>query len=73
MGLAMAEASREMGAEVTLIHGPLAIPHPRWYQRPSIISANDLFEAVSAQFATYDVIIMAAAVSDFSPGGAGQP
>ncbi|KPP95149.1 MAG: bifunctional phosphopantothenoylcysteine decarboxylase / phosphopantothenate--cysteine ligase CoaB-C [Bacteroidetes bacterium HLUCCA01] len=67
MGLAMAEASREMGAEVTLIHGPLAIPIPDGINARSIISANDLFEAVSAQFATYDVIIMAAAVSDFSP------
>lgn len=66
MGIAMATAALEMGADVTMIHGPLAVPIPNGIKAQPIISANELFEAVSSQYGQYDVIIMAAAVSDFS-------
>lgn len=66
MGFAMARAAKRLGAEVTLIHGPVSIPVPDDILTKAIISANDLFEAVKKE-ADSDVIIMAAAVSDFTP------
>ncbi|HKL18934.1 MAG TPA: bifunctional phosphopantothenoylcysteine decarboxylase/phosphopantothenate--cysteine ligase CoaBC [Halalkalibaculum sp.] len=66
MGFAMAKAAREMGAEVTLIHGPVSIEPPAGVKTIKFKSAKDLFERVKVH-ADHDVIIMAAAVSDFSP------
>ncbi|MFV1885410.1 MAG: bifunctional phosphopantothenoylcysteine decarboxylase/phosphopantothenate--cysteine ligase CoaBC [Balneola sp.] len=66
MGFAMADAALRLGAEVTLIHGPVSIPVPDGMVTQSITSAEDLFKAVQAK-ADADVIIMAAAVSDFTP------
>jgi phosphopantothenoylcysteine decarboxylase/phosphopantothenate--cysteine ligase len=66
MGFAMAQAAKEMGAEVTVIHGPVSIDPPKGTKTVQIESAEDLFKEVKAH-SDYDVIIMAAAVSDFSP------
>ncbi|MGN8224791.1 bifunctional phosphopantothenoylcysteine decarboxylase/phosphopantothenate--cysteine ligase CoaBC [Gracilimonas sp. BCB1] len=66
MGVAMAEAAQNLGADVTLIHGPLSIPTPEGIHSVKITSTADLFNTVK-QFAAADVIIMAAAVSDFTP------
>lgn len=66
MGVAMACAAKELGANVTLIHGPLSIPEPEGIHTISITSTADLFEAVK-KYAAADVIIMAAAASDFTP------
>lgn len=62
----MADAALRLGAEVTLIHGPVSIPVPDGMVTQSITSAEDLFKAVQVK-ADADVIIMAAAVSDFTP------
>lgn len=66
MGFAMAEAARDMGGEVTLIHGPVSIESPSGVVTAEIKSTEDLFKEVKAH-AGADVIIMAAAVSDFTP------
>lgn len=66
MGVAMAEAAQSLGADVTLIHGPLSIPKPEDIHAVKITSTADLFGAVK-EYAGADVIIMAAAVSDFTP------
>ena len=66
MGIAMAEAAKTLGAEVTLIHGPLSVPKPEGIHSISITSAADLFEAIK-EHSGADVIIKAAAVSDFTP------
>ncbi len=66
MGFAMAEAAKRLGAEVKLIHGSVTAPIPEGIHATSITSAAELFEAVKTQ-ADADVIIMAAAVSDFTP------
>ncbi len=66
MGVAMAKAAQRLGADVTLIHGPVSIPLPDDIHKISILSAADLFKAVQ-QYADADMIIMAAAVSDFTP------
>ena len=66
MGIAMANAAKRLGAEVTLIHGPISVPLPEDIVTKSITSAQDLFEAVQDK-AHSDIVIMAAAVSDFTP------
>ncbi len=66
MGFAMAEAAQRLGAEVKLIHGPVSIPLPEGIYSEAIVSAKDLFIATQ-NHADADIIIMAAAVSDFTP------
>ncbi len=66
MGFAMAEAAQRLGAEVKLIHGPVSIPLPEGIYAEGIVSAQDLFLATQ-KHADADIIIMAAAVSDFTP------
>jgi len=66
MGFAMAKSAQRLGAEVKLIHGPVTEPIPEGIQATEIISAQDLFEAVKSE-SKADIIIMAAAVSDFTP------
>lgn len=66
MGYAMAEAAKALGANVTLIHGPTSIQAPEGVELQAIVSANDLFEAMKPH-KDADVIIMSAAVADFTP------
>lgn len=66
MGFAMARAALRLGASVTLIHGPVSLEIPEGVITKKIISASELFEAVKGH-AQADIIIMAAAVSDFTP------
>src|SRR6056297_536462 len=66
MGVAMAEAAKRLGADITLIHGPITVPKPEGIQSIEIESAAELFKQVK-NHNTADVVIMAAAVSDFTP------
>lgn len=65
MGFAMAEAAYNLGADVTIIHGSVTIPKPENIHAIEIESAGDLFEAVK-DHSSADIVIMAAAVSDFT-------
>lgn len=66
MGFAMAEAAQDMGAEVVLVHGPVSIAPPPGVHTVPIEDAKELFKTVQ-KYADSDVVIMAAAVSDFTP------
>lgn len=66
MGIAMANAARQLGAEVTLLHGPVSANIPESLAHESFISASDLFSLVK-KHRNADIFILAAAVSDFSP------
>ncbi|PAU93614.1 bifunctional phosphopantothenoylcysteine decarboxylase/phosphopantothenate--cysteine ligase CoaBC [Aliifodinibius salipaludis] len=66
MGFAMAKAAQNMGADVTLIHGPVTIEKPEGITTIEIESAQELFEQVQ-NHSDANVVIMAAAVSDFTP------
>jgi phosphopantothenoylcysteine decarboxylase/phosphopantothenate--cysteine ligase len=66
MGFAMAEAAHHLDGEVTLLHGPVSVPLPCGIASEKFESAAELFERVQEN-ADADVIIMAAAVSDFTP------
>lgn len=66
MGFAMAEAARKLGGDVTLLCGPVSTPVTGRFAIKPFVSADDLFELVQ-KHADADVVIMAAAVSDFKP------
>ena len=66
MGFAMAAAAQRLGAEVHLIHGPVSLEIPEGIVPTAITSAADMFEAVKEK-SDADIVIMAAAVSDFTP------
>lgn len=69
MGVALATAAAQRGADVLCIHGPLAIafpPNPSIETRP-IRSAAEMSAAVMAAIDSFDVAILAAAVADYTP------
>lgn len=64
MGFAMAEAARDAGAQVVLVHGPVSLAKPEGVETVSVTSALDMLAAVQSH-ADADVVVMSAAVSDF--------
>lgn len=67
MGYALAKAAVQRGAQVTLIHGPTALPPVRFAQDLPVTTAQQMFEAVDGAFDSLDVLVMAAAVADYRP------
>ena len=67
MGFAVAAAAAAMGAEVTLIAGPVALPTPANVKRIDVRSAAQMLAAVMAELAGQDIYIGAAAVADYTP------
>lgn len=68
MGFALAEQASQLGAEVTLISGPTNQQvQSTLINRIDVVSANDMFDAVGKNYAKADIIIMAAAVADYTP------
>lgn len=65
MGYALAEAAAKRGAEVVLISGPVSLPTPLGVKIIAVESAMAMRDAVLAEFATSDIVIKAAAVSDY--------
>ncbi len=66
MGYALAAAAQQRGASVTLISGPTKLPTPAGVNRIDVVSAAEMAEAV-AQHAHARLVIMAAAVADYTP------
>ncbi len=67
MGFALATASRDRGANVTLISGPTYLEPPFGVTKIDVKSAKQMYTAVLKSVANADILIMAAAVSDFRP------
>lgn len=67
MGYAIAKAARNMGASVTLVSGPVHLSKPYRVDVVDVVSADDMFEAMTKEYDTYDYVIMAAAVADYTP------
>ena len=67
MGYALARMAMLRGAEVTLVSGPVSIAPPPFVRLVPIVSAQDMFEAVTAHAPQSDLIFMAAAVADYTP------
>lgn len=65
MGYAIAQAARELGAQVTLVSGPTALDAPRGVERIDVASAAEMFDAVKQRVAGCDIFIGVAAVADY--------
>jgi len=67
MGFALAKAAIRRGADVTLISAHTDEKPPMFAENISVESAEDMFNAVNIRKDDADIIIMAAAVSDYTP------
>ena len=68
MGFAIAEVARDAGAEVTLITGPVSLAEPEGMAAfIRVKSASDMFMQVTARSKEAQIIIMSAAVADYTP------
>ena len=68
MGYAIAETCASEGAEVTLVSGPTSLqPRHASIRCIRVESAQEMYEAATAQFADADITILSAAVADFTP------
>ena len=67
MGYALAEAARVRGASVTLVSGPTALAAPGGIEMVRVETAAEMRSAVRFHAPSADLILAAAAVSDFRP------
>lgn len=67
MGYAVAAEAARRGAQVTLVTGPTHLAAPRVREVVPVRSAADMHRAVMARAPDADVVVMAAAVADYTP------
>ena len=67
MGFALAAAAAELGADVTLVAGPVNLPTPAGVHRIDVESALQMQAAVMAEVAQQQIVIGCAAVADYRP------
>lgn len=67
MGFALAKAAMLRGAEVTVVAAHAEVEPPMFVEVVPVKSAGDMFRAVTERAADFDIIIKAAAVSDYTP------
>lgn len=70
MGYAVAAEAARRGARVVLITGPSGLPRPAGLEVVAVRSAAEMHRAVSAHAAQADIVVMAAAVADYTPAEA---
>jgi len=69
MGFAIAGEAHARGARVTLIAGPTAVEPPAVGEIVRVRSAAEMHAAVMARADDVDVVVMAAAIADYTPAG----
>lgn len=67
MGYALAKAAMLRGADVTLVSGPCAVEPPPFVKLVPVVTAEEMFDAVTSVSFEQDIIIKAAAVADYRP------
>ena len=67
MGYAIAKVCMLRGADVTLVSGPTSLKKPSFVNVVDVVTAQDMFEAVTTRAAEQDIIIKSAAVADYRP------
>jgi phosphopantothenoylcysteine decarboxylase / phosphopantothenate---cysteine ligase len=70
MGYAVAEACRELGAEVTLVSGPVSLPEPSGLSLVKVTTALEMLAACRKAFKSAHAFVSCAAVSDYRPARA---
>lgn len=72
MGYAIAKAASARGANVTLVSGPVNLKEPAYVDTVKIVSAEEMFNAVTSLSKKQDIIIKAAAVADYRPANVAE-
>ena len=72
MGYAIAKAAAARGSQVTLVSGPVNLKKPPYMEVVDIMSAQDMFDAVTSRAPEQDIIIKAAAVADYRPASVAE-
>ena len=67
MGYALAKAAMLRGADVTVVAAHTDVAPPRFVEVVNVVSAADMFDAVTSRAGDCDIIIKAAAVADYTP------
>src|SRR6476646_10771404 len=67
MGAALAEAALELGHEVIVVSGPVAVEYPARAKVHPIVSTEELLAACQEMFPSCDGVIGAAAPCDYRP------
>jgi len=67
MGFAIADQMAELGADVTLISGPTSEKTSRQIRTIDVMTAAEMLEACKSSFTQSNIIIMSAAVADYTP------
>lgn len=67
MGYAVAEQAARRGAAVQLVSGPTSLATPHGVERIDVRSAREMHAAVMARASETDLVVMAAAVADYTP------
>lgn len=67
MGYAIAEAAEQMGADVTLISGPVSLTAPEHVNVVQVESAEEMYQAALEVYEKADIVIKSAAVADYTP------
>lgn len=67
MGYAIAEEAASLGADVSLVSGPVSIDAPAGVQLIKVESAEEMYQAVLSQYDDADIVIKTAAVADYKP------
>jgi len=67
MGYAIAAQLKELGADVTLVSGPSALKSPEGVLKISVTSAAEMLSACEEHFLAADIVVMSAAVADYTP------
>lgn len=67
MGLELARAARDRGANVTLIAGPIELPIPAGIETIHVQTASQMYSAAVKAFGRSTIAILAAAVADYTP------
>jgi phosphopantothenoylcysteine decarboxylase/phosphopantothenate--cysteine ligase len=66
-GVALAEAARDRGAEVTMVAGPMNVEPPHGVAVERVTTAAEMQAAMERLAPKADVVVMAAAVADYRP------
>jgi phosphopantothenoylcysteine decarboxylase/phosphopantothenate--cysteine ligase len=67
MGMAIVKAACTLGARVTLVSGPTALTPPPGVEFHRVETAREMGQALDRLFPETDILVMAAAVSDYRP------
>ncbi len=67
MGYALAQIAVDLGAQVTLISGPVSIAPPKGATVELVETAEEMFDASLRHSEAYDIAILSAAVADYRP------